>query len=188
MVSDYLIFTNPQKVLNFLLMHPGNPCYEREIARSTKISYGSANSVLHQLYKEKLLRKKTEGRMCYYSIDMSNPYIKELKVLNNLLLIEPLIEKLKPHTHKIVLYGSWADGTDTEESDIDLFIISSDEDKVKAFVNKYSYSNKVDNRKIQAIINTPADLLTRDKKDMVFMDQVHQGKILWEKEINEDNF
>lgn len=187
MLSKYLIFTNPQKVLRFLLMHSGKLCYEREIARGAKISYGSANYVLNRLYKQGLIQRKSEGRMCYYSIDMSNPYIKELKILNNLLLVEPLIEKLKPCTHKITLYGSWAEGTDTEKSDIDLFIVSSDEDKVKSLINKYSYSNKVGNRKIQAIINTPADLLNRDKREKVFMNQVEQGKIIWEREIDEDN-
>ena len=151
MLSSYLIATNLQKVLAFLLMHPGKFCYEREIARGAKISYGSANYVLNQLHKKGLIQKKDEGRMCYYSIDMSNQYIKEFKILNNLLFIEPLIEKLKPYTRKITLYGSWALGTDTEKSDIDLFIVSSDEDKV-------------------------------------FMDQVEEGKTLWEREINEDNF
>ena len=188
MLSNYIISTNSQNVLKFLLMHSDKSCYEREIARGAKISYGSANDILNQLYKKSLVQRKTEGRMCYYSIDMSNPYIKEFKILNNLLLIEPLIENLKSYAHKIILYGSWAQGTDTENSDIDLFIITSDEDKVRSIIDKYSYSNKIANRKIQAIINTPADLLNTDKKEAVFMKEVKQGKTLWEREINEDNF
>ncbi len=187
MLSKYLIFTNPQKVLKFLLMHSGKSCYEREIARGSKISYGSANYVLNQFYKGGLVQRKSEGRMYFYSLNMSNPFIMEFKILNNLLLLEPLIEKLKLYTHKIIVYGSWASGNDTEESDIDLFIISSDEDKVSSIIDKYSYSNKVANRKIQAVINTPADLLHREHREKVFMDQVEQGKILWEREINEDN-
>ena len=126
MFSKHLVFTNPQKVLRFLLVYSGKLCYEREIARGARISYGSANYVLNQFYKQGLVQKKTEGRMCYYSIDISNPYIKEIKILNNLLLIEPLIEKLKSWAHKIILYGSWAQGTDTQESDIDIFVVTSD--------------------------------------------------------------
>jgi len=187
MLSKCLISTNPQKVLKYLLLHSDKLCYEREIARGTNISYGSANYVLNQLHKKNLVQRKTEGRMCYYSIDMSNPYIKEFKILNNLLLIEPLIENLKPYTHKIILYGSWAQGTDIQNSDIDIFIITSDEDKVRSIIDKYSYTNKISNRKIQAIINSPADLLNRDKKETVFMEEVKQGKTLWEREINEDN-
>ena len=186
MFSNYLIFTNPQKILKFLLLHPDKPCYEREIARGAKISCGSANYVLNQFHKKGLIQRKTEGRMKYYSIDISNPYIKEFKILNNLLLIEPLIGKLKACTHKIILYGSWASGTDTEESDIDLFIVSSDKEKVRAIINKYSYSKEVASKKIQAIINMPVDLLNRNKHKTVFMDQVNRGNVLWEREINED--
>lgn len=187
MISEYLISTNAQKALHFLLLYPGKMCYEREIARGAKISYGSANKVLNQLYKKGLIQRRKEGRMCYYTIDTSNPDIKEFKILSNLLVIEPLIEKLKPYSHKIVLYGSWAQGTDTEASDIDLFIVTSDEDKVKSVVNKFSSSSKVANRKIQAVITTPADLLDQDEREKIFNKEVKQGKILWEKEINEDN-
>jgi len=187
MLSGYVISTNSQNVLRFLLTHPDKSHYEREIARGAKISYGSANNILNRLYKENLIKRKIEGRMCYYSMDMSNPYIKEFKILNNLLLIESLIELLKPYARKIILYGSWAQGTDIENSDIDLFIITSDEDKVRSIVDKYSHTNKAANRKIQAIINTPADLLNTDEKETVFMEEVKQGKILWEREINEHN-
>ncbi len=187
MISEYLISTNAQKVLHFLLMYPGKMCYEREVARGAKISYGSANKVLNQLYMEGLIQRRKEGRMCYYAIDTSNPDIKELKVLSNLLLIEPLVEKLKPYSHRIVLYGSWAQGTDTETSDIDLFIITSDGDKVKSIVNKFSSSPKIANRKIQAVITTAADLLDQDEREKVFRKELEQGKVLWEKDINEDN-
>ena len=188
MFSEYLISTNVQKVLKFFLMHPEKRCYEREIARGAKISYGSANKVLNQLYKKEIIQRKNEGRMCYYAIDMSNPYIKEFKNLNNLLLLEPLVEKLKSYTRKIVLYGSWAKGRDAEDSDIDLFIITSEKDKVRSIISKFSYSKRLATRKIQAVINTPTELLNQDKREKIFMEEVKQGKILWEKEINEDNF
>ena len=187
MISKYLISTNAQKVLHFLLMRPGKICYEREIARGAKISYGSANKVLNQLYKKGLIQRKKEGRMCYYAIDTSTPDIKEFKILCNLLVIEPLIDKLKPYSHKIVLYGSWGRGADTEASDIDLFIIASDKEKVRLIVNKFSSSAKIAGRKIQAVITTAADLLEQDERERVFNEEVNRGKILWEREINEDN-
>lgn len=188
MISKQLISTHTQKVLQFLLMHPAKMCYEREIARGAKISYGSANKVLRQLSKEGLIEKKIEGRMCYYSLDATNPYIKEFKILSNLATLEPLIERLKQYARRIVLYGSWADGTDSEESDIDLFIVTSSKDKVMSIINKFSNSAQIANKKIQAILTTPTELLEQDEKGKVFAKEVEQGKVLWEKEINEDNF
>lgn len=187
MILEDVVFTNHQKVLMYLLLRPGKSCYEREIARNAKISYGSANQVLNYLYKKGILRRETRGRMCFYSIELSNPYIKELKILYNMILLEPLVEKLKPHTHKVVLYGSWANGTDTENSDIDIFIVTSGEEKVRSIIDKFSYSNKVGGRRIQAVIYGPEDLLKREEKERVFLSEVEKGRVLWEREINEDN-
>lgn len=184
MLSKHAIATNVQKVLNYLLAHPGRHFHEREIARKTGISYGSANGVLNKLHKDGILQQRGEGRMRYYSIDTSKTFIKELKILNNLLLLEPLAEKLKAHAHKVVLFGSWASGTDTDESDIDLFITTSKEGRIRDLIDKYS--NEI-GKKIQAIIKTPVDLMSLNDKDKVLMKQVEQGKILWEKEIDDDN-
>jgi len=187
MFLEHVITTNIQKVLKFLSLHPGKLCYEREVAKGAKISYGSANSVLRKLHKAGLLERTNQGRMCYYRMDISNPYIKEFKMLVNILILEPMIKELKKDSRKVVLYGSWAEGVDTEESDIDLFIVSSEEKNIKKTINKYSETEKVASKKIQAVIYEPADLLNIDKKEKVFIDQVTKGKILWERSIDEDN-
>ena len=186
MIDTYLVSTNYQKILRFFVLKPGQSFYEREIGRKAGLSPSSAHYVLVRLYRAGLINRKQNGRMYFYSIDRDNPYLKEFKVLVNLLLIEPLVEKLKRLSHKIVLFGSWAQGSDAEDSDIDLFIISSEKEKVLSVVNKFSYSAKLYNRKVQSIINTPEELLKRDKQNKVFLEQVEKGKVLWEKEINED--
>ena len=124
--------------------------------------------------------------MFFYSVDKGNPYLREFKVLTNLLLIEPLVEKLKGLSHRIVLFGSWAEGSDNENSDIDLFIVSSEKEKVLSVVNKFSYSAKLYNRKVQPIINAPEELLKKGKEERIFLEQVEKGKVLWEREINDD--
>jgi len=123
--------------------------------------------------------------MYFYSINKTDPYLKEFKILANLLLIEPLVEKLKRLSYRIVLFGSWAQGNDVEDSDIDLFIVSSEKEKVLFLVNKFSYSTKLYKRKIQPIINSPEELLKRDRQGKVFLEQVEKGKVLWEREIDE---
>ena len=126
MINPYLISTNHQKVLSFFVFHPGASFYERELARKAGLSPSSTHHALARLYRAGVINRKQNGRMYFYSVDKANPYLKEFKVLTNLLLIEPLVEKLKGFSHKIVLIGSWAQGSDNEDSDIDLFIVSSD--------------------------------------------------------------
>ena len=55
-----------------------------------------------------------------------------------------------------------------------------------SIVDNFSYSTKLENRKIQPIISQPEELLKKDRKNKVFLEQVEKGKILWEREINED--
>lgn len=187
MISKYIFSSISQKILKYFVLNYGKACYEREIARGAEVSYGSANRVLNDLYKKGIITRKTEGNMKYYTLDLSNSYIQEFKILANMLLIEPLVEKLKNNTYKIVLFGSFSIGKDTQESDIDLFILTTEENKVREIIKKYSYSPKIANRKIQAIIQTPGDIMKKTEEDKVFMGQVDKGKILWEREINEDN-
>ncbi|MCX5704143.1 MAG: nucleotidyltransferase domain-containing protein [Candidatus Omnitrophica bacterium] len=186
MFNPYLISTNHQKVLRFFVLHQEQSFYEREIARKAGLSTSSTHYVLARLYRASVINRKQNGRMYFYSVDKTNPYLKEFKVLTNLLLIEPLVEELKGLSHKIVLFGSWAEGSDNEDSDIDLFIVSSEKEKILSVVNKFSYSAKLYNRKVQPIINAPEELLKRGKEERVFFEQIEKGKVLWEREVDND--
>ena len=185
MLLKYVIATNAQKILSYILSHPHQPFHERDIARKAGVSYGSANGVLNLLQKDGILLKKGAGRMCYYSVDLSNAYVKELKILNNLLILEPMAEKLIRYAFKIAVFGSWAAGSDTENSDIDVFILTSKEKIVKDVVEKYS--NTI-GKKIQAVIKTPEEMLNLNSRDKVLMKQIGLGKVLFEREIENDNF
>lgn len=188
MISDFFVFSSAQKVLRFLLLNYDKFCYEREIARGAKVSYGSANSVLVQLYKAGIVIRKSEGRMSYYMVNLKNSYLRELKIFTSMLVLEPLVEKLKEYVHKIILFGSCARGEDTFESDVDLFILTSEKDNVRDLVEQFSQKNNLFNRKIQAIIESPADFLKKDNKGKIFMQQVNQGKLLWQRGEDADNF
>jgi len=187
MFLDYIISTNIQKILKFFCLHSGKLCYEREVAKGAQISYGSANSVLRKLHKAGVLQRNMQGRMCYYRMDASDSYIKEFKILVNILMLEPVVDELKEHSRKVVLYGSWAEGTDKGESDIDLFVVSSEEVNVRKIIDKYSETEKAANKKIQCVIYDPADLINIREREKVFLGQVDKGKILWERSVNEDN-
>lgn len=87
--------------------------------------------------------------MHFYSVDSSKPAIIELKKLINLLLIEPLIESLKDISSQVVLYGSCAQGADTSKSDLDLFIVSSNRERVAEVINNFSFQQGFEDIHIQ---------------------------------------
>lgn len=185
MQNNFIIFTNHQKVLSFLAKFSDKESYEREIARKIGISYGSANKVLNDLYSNGLLKRRREGRMYFYSINKKNVMLKPFKILNNIILLQPLIKKLKRLTKKIVLYGSCAEGTDNSESDIDLFIISEQKRKALQIIKNYSFKKGFKDIKIQPVIQAPIELLESEKGDKEFLSLVREGIVLWEKQTDE---
>jgi len=188
MFENFVISTNHQKVLGFLAKFSDQEFYEREIARKIGISTGSTNKVLNDLFSEGLLKRRQAGKMYFYIIEKTNPIFKYFKILNNILLILPLVEKLKPLTKKIVLYGSCADGNDTSESDIDLFLVSEARERVLRIIGNSSLGKGFEDIKIQPVIQGSIELLRNEKDDKEFLSLVREGIVLWEKATDESRF
>lgn len=188
MLSSHIITTINQKVLSFLAKFSGEEFYEREIARNLNIAYGSANRSLNELFSTGAIRRRREGKMYFYSIDTSEPAVTLFKKLVNLMLLEPLIESLKKEASRVVLYGSCAQGMDTYQSDLDLFVVTNSKDNATEIINGFKPPKGFEKLRIQPVIKTPVELLQAGETEKVFLEEVEQGIVLWEKAANESGF
>jgi len=123
--------------------------------------------------------------MYFYSFSKAIAMLRQFKILNTLVLLKPLIEELKNIAKKVILYGSCAEGTDTSESDIDLFIISEQKRKVLQIIRDYSLGKGFEGIKIQPVIQTPVELLKSEEEDKEFFSLVREGITLWERPTDE---
>jgi predicted nucleotidyltransferase len=185
MLHPHIIATNTQKVLSLLIKFSDQEFYEREVARNLEISAGSANRSLNELFTAGVVRRRKEGKMYFYSVNSKNAVIPELKKIINLLLVEPLVEALKAISNRVVLYGSCAQGTDTSESDMDLFIVSNDKQKVSDSIVSYRFPRGYESIHIQPVIKTPVELMESGEMERTFLDEAENGIELWEKVANE---
>jgi len=181
MLQPHLIVTVNQKVLSLLAKFSDQEFYERETARKLEISYGSANRALNELYSTGAVTRRREGKMYFYSIGSSNAALTEFKKVVNLMLIEPLVEELKEMSNRVVLYGSCALGTDTSESDLDLFAVSNSKEDVANAISNYKFPRGYENIHIQSVIRTPVELLEGGESERTFMEEVDRGLVLWER-------
>jgi DNA-binding transcriptional ArsR family regulator len=181
----YIIATNSQKVLSLLAKFPDQDFYEREISRRLGISSGSANRALNELFSSGVITRRQEGKMLFYSIDHPDAAITALKKIINILLIEPLLGKLKTISNRIVLYGSCALGTDCSESDLDLFVVSNRKKEASNIINDFTFPRGYENIHIQSVIKTPVELLEAGGSESAFMEEVERGIVLWEQVANE---
>lgn len=174
--NNKIFFTNYQKILKYFAIHPSGEYIEKDIQKATAISKAGVNFALRALSKDGLVERKKRGKLAFYSINLENPLIRQIKVLLNLIEIDPLIHSIKDLSDKITLFGSASTGTNIEESDIDLFVLANKPNEILEIINKSDLAEKV-----QAVIKKPIDYLPLKKKDPVFYEEVSRGILIWEK-------
>jgi predicted nucleotidyltransferase len=172
----HLFFTNYQKILKYLADRPSGEHTEKEVREATSISRAGVNFALRALVKDGLVRLQKRGKMSFYSVSLDNPLIRQIKVVINLLKIDSLVSTLKGLTERIILFGSSATGTNIEESDIDLFILTNNPKEVLKKVSAHPLTEK-----IQLVAKKPIDFMSLKKKAPVFYDEVSRGLLVWEK-------
>ncbi len=167
--------TSLGQVLCFLARHIGQSFYEQEIVEQTDVSRSAVNLATRALYRAELLLRERRGRMNFYAADELHPFVRQFKVLDTIARLEPLLQKLRPLTRRIVLFGSCAQGTDTTDSDVDLFIVAPDRGQVMAVISHCHFD-----RQIQPVVANNQELVTLKQEESAFYTQVQRGIVLWE--------
>jgi len=174
-MNNSLVSTNAQKVLNFLIQSPGRQFLANEIEKVTRVSRAGVNFSLRKLAEEKLVLREKKAKIYLYSVDYNNPVIKQLKVLKTTMLLQPLVNKLKAYSKKIVLFGSCARGENIASSDIDIFILT---DSSKAVEEKIKKNNL--REKLQPVIRNSTQFIKMEKEESIFCEEIEHGITLWE--------
>lgn len=112
--------------MDYYCIHPTAMLRVRHIERDVNVPLPSAIKYAKELAKESFLKTNTIAGATLYTADRTSPtYLLEKKLHNIRSLHETrLIAALKEtfHNAPLVLFGSYARGEDTENSDIDIYI------------------------------------------------------------------
>lgn len=117
--------SNQRKVLDYFITKPRSKIHVRGLSNEVDISYTSVRRALKQLEERGLLEKDEKSKMTFYTAS-DGEFRKAKKIINldrleNSSIADYLDEELRPEA--IVLFGSYLEGRDKEESDIDLAVI-----------------------------------------------------------------
>ena len=165
------------RVLDHFFAHPMAEFHEREVIRATGISKGSANRILRELAALSILQRTEKGRMVFYRLSAGDPFVKQMKAAENVWSLRAFVEGLKASAHKIILFGSCAEGTDVAESDIDILILTGDKTAAKDRVSAFNRSAK---RRISPIILDRNEFALMRKDDLPLYERIDRGVVLWE--------
>lgn len=166
-------------ILAQLAEEPLKEFYQREIAQKAEVSLGSANQLLKDLVEREMVIFEKRGKMFFYRINLSNPVSKHLKILFNVMCLDGLVKQLRNSCKRIVLFGSCAEGTDTKESDMDLFVLTQKREPVIQIINRYE---RTINRRIAPVVLSPIEWARMRREDRPLYDNISRGIVLWQEE------
>lgn len=164
-----------KKIIELLADRPAREFYGQEIAQKAKCSKASASGILKLLSRRGIVFKKVKGHMKFYQINQKNPEFKKFRINLVLEKFSPLLPKLRKFSQKIILFGSASRGEQTFGSDIDLFVLSSEKNKVQAALKKLS-----PRLPIKAIVKTPGEWSEMEIKEPEFYREVKNGITLYD--------
>lgn len=167
------------RLLSILAYNPMRAFYQRELARKAKVSVGETNKILKKLVRHAIVTEEKRGRTYFYRFNTGNALARQIKIMITVSTLNSLVEEIKQFSPKIVLFGSCAEGTDTAESDIDLFVLTVEKIKVRTKINQYSARME---RKVSAIIVDPSQLSSMKSKDKALYERIMDGIVLWQGE------
>ena len=138
-MSNMLLNKNTFKILSGFCTDYSKRIYGRQIAKAMKMNQKTASNILNNMEKQNILKYATEGKNKYYYLNKLNPQIPDiLKIIeierkNTLFLKYPKLKELfltleKRTKGTIILFGSYANFTSNEKSDIDIFVMGSIEE------------------------------------------------------------
>ncbi len=122
-------------LLTKLMMSPDKRFYLRELSRELKMPYSMLYKEEKNLVALDILVEEKRGKVTFVSVNRKLPYFAELKglIIKTAGLgdvLQAALSELEEIRYALV-YGSFAEGTEVERSDVDLLIVGDvDEEKV----------------------------------------------------------
>ena len=181
--KNSLYHFTPLKILSFLSLQASETFSAKEISMLTSSSKGATNQALRLLAKMEIITRERKGNLFLYKTNFDNIILKQFKTFEILMAMRSLVKNIKPYCYKIVLFGSCATGSNNTNSDIDLFINTSDQNSVQKFITKFNRSIPY----VNPAIYDPLEILAAEKKDKSFFEQIKKGITLWEGRPTSEN-
>lgn len=141
------------KVLSLLLFNQDGEYHLREIARLVKTNPTYVSQELDNLVKINLVNKKKKANLNIYSVNKDCVFLDDLKriFLKTDYVGEIIKQELKDEDVRYCfIYGSFAQGTESSASDIDLFLVS--EIKEDKFIEAIQKIEKTTQREINYVL------------------------------------
>lgn len=166
-------------LLTLFYNNPGKKFYLREIVRKVGMGIGTIQRELSGLVLANLIVREKQGKQVYYGVNTKSPVYNEvrgliIKTFGQADIIKNILDHFGGSINYAFIYGSQANGTSTDDSDIDLMIVGEiDEMKFHKAISKAE--NDL-NKAVNYSLLTLEEFSKRKKDKKGFIGRIISGK------------
>ncbi len=135
-MSNMILNNKELDILKNFTSNYDNKVYGREIARKLKMNQKTVSNILNKLEKQNIIKFTQEGKNKYYFLNRLHPSVKEviklIEINKRIIFFEKYknLNSLFTEIEKrgkgiIVIFGSYANFSSNENSDLDVFIVGN---------------------------------------------------------------
>ena len=174
-MKEFLYNKNPMKVLSYLSKNKKNEnLYGSKIAEEIGVNQGGTSIALKKFKEMNIVNSENVGKTVVYQTKKDNPLVKAFRVFENILELNDLIERIRPYSRKVILFGSCAKGEDNIESDVDIFVIADEKERIREEISITEIE-----RKISPVIVNPLEFSEMSETEKVFLLEIEKRIELW---------
>ena len=174
MISSLFSTKEREKVLAYVLDNPSKAHRVRDVAKKLSVSVGSISGYFAFLKEQKILKRK--GNDFYVNLD--SPLTKTVKQMLNVVNLDVSPLKKIPACTGIGVYGSWAKGTNNENSDIDMWVRVERKPGEEVIAKVSRQMREKMERDVQILVIDPAKNKTLRETDPIFYYSMVYGSVV----------
>lgn len=189
-MSNMIFNKNYIKILEFFSDDYNKWVYGRDIAIKLKMNQKTVSNILNKLEKDNILKFSKEGKNKYYYLNKFNSNIREviklieiqrkIEFLNKYKNIKDLFDKLYEKTDGVlIVFGSYANFSSNEKSDLDISIIGKIED-IKDLEELYNIKINIINISIKNFNKEDTIIKEIIKKHIILKREDEFIRLLWQ--------
>lgn len=167
-------------ILDTLGQDPDARYHVRAVAEKAGFSVGAASMILHTLEGTGMLTVEQVGNMRFYKYNLFNAFARQWKATFNIMHLKPLADDLRDVAEQVVLFGSAMEGMDTRDSDVDLFILTQHESRVREIIASFKKRRRYFRPLSPIIMNATSFAMLR-RRDPSLYKNILGGRSLWER-------
>jgi len=173
---------NILEVLSVFFLLRGEEIHQAKIAESSGLRKLQVQRALQRLRDSELIEEHKQGSMVYYKLNEDHPALSDLKsiIYKMVLIADPLkqaLSKIADAVDLVFVYGSFASGTESVESDIDLFIVGNV--KLKKLSSVLAPVAEQLQREVNPVVYSNSEFIDKAKSKDHFISSVLNSEKMW---------